>query len=299
MRFRDVSAEDIRARFRKDLAGGKPLRFPGAFSPMVSMIVEELGFDGVYISGAVISADLGVPDIGLITLSEVAQRGRAISRVTALPSIIDIDTGFGEPANVARTDAEIEELGLAGCHIEDQVLPKRCGHLENKEIVPTEVMVRKIRIAAETKRDPNFTLIARTDSRAAEGLESAIDRARAYVDAGADMIFPEAMADAKEFEAFREAIEVPLLANMTEFGRSELLTYDQFGAMGYNLIIYPATAWRLAMKAVEDGLRSVMEEGTQAHLLDRMQHRKRLYEILRYEDYNRYDESIYNFKLGD
>ena len=176
-------------------------------------------------------------------------------------------------------------------------MPKRCGHLENKEIVPVEVMVRKIRIAAETKRDPNFTLIARTDSRAAEGLESAIERARAYVDAGADMIFPEAMADAKEFEAFREAIGVPLLANMTEFGRSELLTYDQFDAMGYNLIIYPATAWRLAMKAVEDGLRSVMEEGTQAHLLDKMQHRKRLYEILRYEDYNRYDERIYNFKL--
>jgi methylisocitrate lyase len=297
MRFREQSAGEIRTRFRADLSGGRPLRFPGAFSPMVAMLIEDLGFDGVYISGSVVSADLGMPDIGLTTLSEVSQRGRAISRVTSLPSIVDIDTGFGEPMNVARTIEEIEELGLAGCHIEDQVFPKRCGHLDGKEIVDVREMQGKIRIAAEAKCDPNFILIARTDSRAVEGLDKSIDRAKAYVDAGADMIFPEAMMDAKEFETFREAINVPLLANMTEFGKSELLTYGQFEEMGYNLILYPVTAWRLAMKAVEDGLKSIKEEGTQAHLLSRMQDRKRLYEILRYEDYSRFDERIYNFRL--
>ncbi len=297
MRFREQTAGEIRAQFRAALSGGRPLRFPGAFSPMVAMLIEELGFDGIYISGAVISADLGLPDIGLITLNEVSQRGRAISRVTSLPSIIDIDTGFGEPMNVARTVEEIEELGLAGCHIEDQVFPKRCGHLDGKEIVDVREMERKIRVAVEAKRDPNFILIARTDSRAVEGLDKAIDRAKAYVDAGADMIFPEAMLDLKEFETFREAIKVPLLANMTEFGKSELFTYEQFEEIGYNLIIYPATTWRLAMKAVEDGLKSIKNEGTQVHLLSQMQDRKRLYEILRYEDYGRFDESIYNFKL--
>lgn len=297
MPFRKLSAEQIRAGFRAGLASGKPLRFPGAFSPMVAMLIEELDFDGVYVSGAVVAADLGLPDIGLTTLSEVSQRGRAIARVTSLPTIIDIDTGFGEPMNVARTIEEIEDLGMAGCHIEDQILPKRCGHLDNKELVSTEEMVRKIRIAAEAKRDPNFILIARTDSRASEGLDKAIDRAKAYVDAGADMVFPEAMMDEKEFEAFREAIDVPLLANMTEFGKSDLFHYGTFERIGYNLIIYPVTAWRLAMRAVEDGLRSVREEGTQAHLVGEMQTRKRLYEILGYEDYNRFDESIFNFKL--
>jgi methylisocitrate lyase len=297
MPFRELSAEKIRSRFRTGLSGGKPLRFPGAFSPMVAMMIEELDFDGVYVSGAVVAADLGLPDIGLTTLSEVSQRGRAIARVTSLPTIIDIDTGFGEPMNVARTIEEIEDLGMAGCHMEDQILPKRCGHLDNKELVSTEEMVRKIRIAAEAKRDPNFVLIARSDSRASEGLDKAMDRAKAYVDAGADMIFPEAMMDEKEFEAFREAINVPLLANMTEFGKSDLFDYKTFERIGYNLIIYPVTAWRLAMRAVEDGLRSVKEKGSQAHLVGKMQTRKRLYEILGYEDYNRFDERIFNFKL--
>jgi len=297
MPHRELSAKRIRARFRSDLASGRLLRFPGAFSPMVAMLIEELRFEGVYISGGNLSADLGLPDIGLITLTEMAQRGRAISRVTSLPSIVDIDTGFGEPMNVARTISEIEELGMAGCHLEDQVLPKRCGHLDGKDLISTEEMVRKVHIAAEAKRDPNFLLIARTDSRACEGMGKAIDRAKAYVDAGADMIFPEAMVDEKEFEVFREAIEVPLLANMTEFGVSKLLTCSQLEGLGYNLILYPVTTWRLAMKAVEDGLKSILEEGTQAHLIDQMQPRSRLYEILRYEEYNCFDENIYNFKL--
>src|SRR5438552_1530989 len=212
MLFQPVQPQMKRSALRAALKSSKLLRFPGAFSPLVAMLIEQLGFDGVYISGAALSADLGLPDIGLTTLSEVSQRGHAIARVTKLPSIIDIDTGFGEPMNVARTVQEIEELGLAGCHIEDQVNPKRCGHLDNKTLVDTDTMVKRIRAAVQAKRDPNFLIIARTDARAPEGLEAAINRAKAYIDAGAETVFPEALADEREFEQFRKSINVPVLA---------------------------------------------------------------------------------------
>ena len=209
MLFATTDPKDKRRGFREALASGKLLRFPGAFSPLVALQIEELGFDGVYISGAVLANDLALPDIGLTTLSEVAQRGRQIARVTKLPSIIDIDTGFGEVTNVVRTIRELEELGLCGCHLEDQRNPKRCGHLDGKQLVDVQEMTRKIRAASEAKQDPNFLIIARTDSRASEGLEAACDRARAYVDAGAEMIFPEALRDESEFEAMRKAVDVP------------------------------------------------------------------------------------------
>ena len=218
-----VSVEEKRQRFVQSLASGRLQRFAGAFSPLVAMLIEDVGFDGVYVSGAMLSADLGLPDIGLTTLTEVSERGHQISRATNLPVFIDADTGFGEPMNAARTVRTLEDLGLAGCHIEDQVNPKRCGHLDNKEVVPTGDMVRRITAAARARRDPNFIICARTDSRAIEGLDAAIARARAYIDAGATMIFPEALADEREFEAFRHAINVPILANMTEFGKSKLL----------------------------------------------------------------------------
>jgi methylisocitrate lyase len=244
-----------------------------------------------------LSADLGLPDIGLTTLSEVAQRGRQIARVTSLPSIIDIDTGFGEPMSAARTIQELEELGLAGCHLEDQLNPKRCGHLDNKSLVSRDDMARKIMAATEAKRDPNFVLFARTDARASEGMEAAIDRAKAYVDAGADAIFPEAMQGEKEFEIFRKAIDVPMMANMTEFGKSPLLSARQLEDLGYNLVIYPVTTLRLAMGAIRDGLAEVARTGTQAGVVDRMQTRSELYELIRYVDYNNYDQSVYNFKV--
>ncbi len=297
MLFSQKPVQEKREDLKSALATGKLLRFPGAFSPLVSMLIEEMGFDGVYISGAVLSNDLGLPDVGLTTLSEVVARGRAIARVTALPAIIDMDTGFGETLNVVRTIRELEEMGLCGAHLEDQVLPKRCGHLDNKVLVDVQAMAHKIKAAAEAKDDPNFLVIARTDARSAEGLEKAIGRARAYVDAGADMIFPEALRDEKEFERFRREISVPLLANMTEFGKSQLLDFQQLRNLGYNMVIYPVTTFRLAMKAVEDGLADILKHGTQAPLLDKMQDRKRLYEILRYEDYNRFDTDIYNFKV--
>lgn len=297
MLFTKKNHEQKRQDFRDKLASGKLLRFPGSFSPIISMMIEQKGFDGVYISGAVLSNDLGLPDIGMTTLTEVSQRGRSIARSCDLPTIIDIDTGFGEPMSAARTIRELEDLGISACHLEDQVNPKRCGHLDNKQLVEKEVMCRKVKAAADAKRDDNFTLIARTDARAAEGLEAAIDRAKAYVDAGANMIFPEALKNESEFEAFREALDVPLLANMTEFGKSKLLNYEQLSNLGYNVVIYPVTTLRLAMHAVENGLDHIMENGGQEGILDQMQHRKRLYEILHYEDYNTFDQDVFNFKL--
>ena len=222
MLFVETSAAEKRAAFKKGLQSGSILRFPGAHAPLVAMEIERQQFDGIYISGAALSADLGLPDIGLTTLSEVAQRGRQIARVTSLPSIIDIDTGFGEPMSAARTIQELEELGLAGCHLEDQVNPKRCGHLDNKSLVSRDDMARKIMAAADAKQDPNFVLFARTDARASEGMDAAIDRAKSYVDAGADAIFPEAMQGEKEFEIFRKAIDVPMMARSRRGPRSTI-----------------------------------------------------------------------------
>lgn len=293
----NVSASKKRENFMKGLKSGELQRFPGAFSPLVAKLIEEIGFDGVYISGAVLSNDLAYPDIGLTTLSEVSGRGRQIARATNLPTLIDIDTGFGEPMSAARTITEIESSGLSGCHLEDQVNPKRCGHLDNKSIVPIQDMVRKIKACADAKSDSNFVIMARTDARASEGLDKALDRAKAYVDAGANAIFPEAMKDESDFEAFRKAVDVPLLANMTEFGKSKLLSKEQLENLGYNMVIYPVTTLRLAMYHVEESLRSIKEKGTQEHLLDKMQHRSRLYELVDYEAYNEFDKSIYNFEL--
>ncbi|MFN7824190.1 MAG: methylisocitrate lyase [Pseudobdellovibrionaceae bacterium] len=298
MLFQTTSPFEKRKAFREKLKSGKLLRFPGAWSPLVAMQIEKLGFDGVYISGSVLSNDLGYPDIGLTTMSEVTARGRQIARATALPSIIDADTGFGVPMNMARTVSEMIELGLAGCHLEDQENPKRCGHLDGKALVSRDEMVMKVKAAADAKKmDPNFLIIARTDARASEGLEKAIDRAKAYIDAGAEMIFPEALADLKEFETFRKAVSVPLLANMTEFGKSRLLTTQELESVGFNLVIYPVTTLRLAMKAVEEGLKVIKAQGTQESLLDKMQHRKELYELTDYERYNNLDQNIFNFKL--
>ena len=297
MLFPAKTAAEKRAAFSTGLRSGKLLCFPGAFSPLVALEVERQGFDGVYISGAALSADLALPDIGLTTLSEVAQRGRQIARVTALPAIIDIDTGFGETMNAARTIQEMEEMGLAGCHLEDQVNPKRCGHLDNKIIVESGEMVRKVKAAVQSRRDPNFTVFARTDARASEGLDAAIERAKAYVGAGADAIFPEALQDENEYAAFRAAIDVPLLANITEFGKTPLLSARQLEDLGYNIMILPATALRLAMKAVHDGLAEIRRHGTQAGIIDRMQTRAELYALLRYEDYNGFDQSVFNFKV--
>ncbi|MFM9377797.1 methylisocitrate lyase [Gordonia sp. VNK21] len=290
-----VSDTDKRANLRGALDSGRLQRWPGAFSPLVAKIVAEAGFEGVYVSGAALSADLGLPDIGLTTLTEVAERGGLIARATDLPTLIDADTGFGEPMSAARTIAALEDAGLSGCHLEDQVNPKRCGHLDGKEVVPAETMIKRLAAAVGARRDPNFIICARTDARGVEGLDAAIERAKAYVDAGADLIFTEALADLDEFRRFREAVDAPLLANMTEFGKSALLTTTELKDIGFNVVIYPVTTLRLAMGAVETGLKQIAEDGTQEAILDRMQHRARLYEYLRYADYNDFDSSIFTY----
>jgi methylisocitrate lyase len=292
-----TSAADKRAAFRAGLASGRLLRFPGAFSPLSAMLIARHGFDGVYVSGAVISADLGLPDIGLTTLSEVAGRSQQIARVTALPSLADADTGFGEPMNAARTVQVLEDAGVAGMHIEDQVNPKRCGHLDGKDVVGRGTAVKRIKAAVAARRDPAFVIAARTDAAAVNGLDDAIDRARAYADAGADLIFPEAMTGEADFERLRAAIGTPILANMTEFGKSPLLTAKTLENLGVNVVIYPVTLLRLAMHAADTGLTAIATAGSQEGLLDQMQHRRDLYELLDYEAYSTFDASVYDFRI--
>ena len=277
MHFTKKNPSEKRIELKNKLKKQKILRFPGAYNPLTAKLIKEIGFDGVYISGAVMANDLGIPDIGLTTLKEVSYRANQISRVTDLPSIVDADTGFGDCKKTIET---FEQLGLSGCHVEDQIDEKRCGHLDNKEIIPLAEMVNKIKTAVNAKKDKNFLIIARTDANAVEGIKKTIDRAKAYEDAGADIIFPEAMKDEKEFELIRKNLKVNLLANMTEFGKSKLLSTNELENLGYNIVIYPVTTQRLAMKSVEDGLRTIMNDGHQNNIIDKMQTRKRLYELV-------------------
>ncbi|MEV7844901.1 methylisocitrate lyase [Streptomyces cyaneofuscatus] len=286
-----------RRSFREQLSSGRLVRMPGAVNPYSARLIQEAGFEAVYLSGAVLSAELALPDLGLTSSTEIAARAQQIARVTDLPALIDADTGFGEPMNAARTVQLMEDAGLAGLHLEDQVNPKRCGHLDGKTLVGRAEMARKVRAAVDARRDPDFLLMARTDARGPEGLAAAIDRAKAYVDAGADAVFPEALADEGEFEAFRAAVDVPLLANMTEFGKGPLLDAATLENLGYNIALYPVTLFRLAMGAVEDGLAALAADGTQQALLPRMQTRSRLYEVLGYEEYGAFDSAVFDFTL--
>jgi len=294
-----IPAHEKRANFRAALASGQLQRMPGAFNPLSAQLIQDKGFEGVYVSGAVLSADLGLPDIGLTTLTEVAQRAGQIARVTDLPALVDADTGFGEPMNVARTVQLIEDAGLAGLHIEDQVNPKRCGHLDGKEVVDEGTALKRIRAAVAGRRDPNFLIMARTDIRGVEGLSAAVDRAKKLVDAGADAIFPEAMASLEEFAAIRAAVDVPILANMTEFGKSELFTTQQLADVGVNIVIFPVSLLRLAMGAAERGLDTIIAEGSLTSKVPEMQTRSRLYELIDYEGYSRFDEGIFTFDLSN
>ena len=293
MHFTKKSFFQKREELKNKLKKQKILKFPGAYNPLTAKLISEIGFDGIYISGAVTANDLGFPDIGITTLKEVSYRTNQISRVSDLPSIVDADTGFGDCKKTIET---FENLGLSGCHIEDQIDEKRCGHLDNKEIIPLATMVNKIKTAVKAKKDKNFLIIARTDANSVEGIEKTIDRIKAYEDAGADIIFPEAMKNEKEFEKIRKNSKAHLLANMTEFGKSKLLSTGQLENLGYNIVIYPVTTQRLAMKNVEDGLWAIMKDGHQNNIIDKMQTRKRLYELVEYEKYNTPDKKITDFK---
>lgn len=290
------SAAEKRAALRAQLAGKGLLRYPGAFMPLAAMAVEEAGFDGIYLSGGAFSASLGLPDIGLTTFTEVAAVTAQIARVTNLPLIVDADTGFGGAINAARTVVELERAGASGLHIEDQLHPKRCGHLEGKELVTADDMVQKIRAACDARADKNFLIIARTDAAGVEGMDGATRRARAYSAAGAEMIFAEALTSGEDFKAFAAAIApTPLLANMTEFGKSPLLTAEELAAAGARMVIYPVSTLRLAMKAIQNGLADINAHGRQTDaLMKQMQPRTDLYRMIHYQDYVDMDAKLAN-----
>jgi methylisocitrate lyase len=271
------------ARLRELISKGAIL-MPGIPNAAMARQVEQIGFDGLYISGAgMANATGGLPDIGLMTLTEVVQLAGYIANAVTIPVIVDADTGFGGAENVARTIQELERAGLAGCHIEDQEFPKRCGHLAGKSIVDVEEMVGKIKAAVAARHDPDFMIIARTDARAVEDFDRAVDRAGRYLEAGADAIFPEALQSPDEFRDFAKEIDLPLLANMTEFGQSPLLSFKDLSDFGYRIVIFPMSAFRVAMKASEEFLRALKKAGTQSDWLDKMQTRQELYDLLDYD----------------
>ena len=292
MHFIKKKIKEKRKDFINKLKSGKILRVPGAYNPLTAKLIEEIGYDAVYVSGGVMSNDLGYPDIGLTTLKDVSIRAKQIARVTNLPTIVDIDTGF---KSCKKTIQTFEKFGITAVHLEDQIERKRCGHLDNKELISKEKMIKKIKECTKAKKDKNFKIIARSDAKGVEGIDKMIDRCKAYVDSGAEIIFPEALADEKDFEKVRKSLDCYLLANMTEFGKSKLLSYKKLENLGYNIVIYPVTTQRLAMKNVEDGLRDIYVNGHQNNIIDKMQTRKRLYELVDYEKYNSLDEKIYNF----
>lgn len=279
------------------MSSGDLLRLPGAFNPLSARLIQRKGFEGVYVSGAVLAADLGLPDIGLTTLTEVAGRSAQIARVTDLPVLVDADTGFGEPLNVARTVQTMEDAGVAGMHVEDQVNPKRCGHLEGKAVVDEATAVRRIRAAVDARRDPDFLVVARTDVRGVEGMDAAVQRAKQLADAGADAIFAEAMADLAEFEAICAAVDVPILANMTEFGRSDLFTHEQLRDVGVRIVIHPVSLLRLAMGTADRALDDLVATGSLEGQVPGMQTRAQLYDLVDYAGYGEFDSGIYDFSL--
>ena len=292
------SQQEKASDLRKALASEKPLCVPGAFNALVAKLAERKGFPAVYVSGAALHNGItGYPDIGLLTQSEMAQFSGYIARATNVPTIADVDTGFGEALNVVRTVQRYEQEGIAAIHLEDQVFPKRCGHLGGKAVIPTEHMVAKVRAACQARSNPETLIIARVDSRSVHGFDDALTRARAYVDAGAEMIFPEALKDATEFEHFATQLRqthphVWLLANMTEFGQTPLYTTDQFGDWGYNLVIFPMTFMRVLQKTMDEALGLLKAQGTQAHFMDRMASRQELYDLIRYNDYTALDDQL-------
>lgn len=268
---------------------------PGAFNGISARLVEEAGFRALYISGAGLANGVAaMPDVGLLTLTEVIAQASYITNAVNIPCIADGETGFGESVNVVRMVEEMERIGAAGVHIEDQILPKKCGHLSGKDLILPEDMAEKIAAAVEARNDPEFLIIARTDARGVEGFDEAVKRAVLYIDAGADVIFPEALESREEFRLFAEKVKAPLLANMTEFGRTPYMTVKDFGEMGYRMVIFPLTAFRVMIRSVKDALGKLKAEGTQQGFLEKMLHRKELYKILGYKDYEDIDQKVWD-----
>lgn len=277
----------------RDAWKNAPVQIAGVFCPLVARLAERLGYPAVYLSGGALSAMAGVPDVGLLSVSEFVVEARAIAQATTLPLLCDADTGFGEALNVERTVRQFEAAGAAGIHLEDQQLPKRCGHLSGKQLVEAEVMAAKVRAAVAARRDADFVIIARTDARGVTGFDDAVRRAKRYLDAGADAIFPEALENADEFAAFARAVPAPLLANMTEFGKSPIFDFATLADMGYRMVLYPLTALRSALRAAHDTLAAVRQQGHQRDCLPRMLTRAELYDVLDYTGYEERDRQYF------
>lgn len=280
----------------RDAWARETIAIPGVFCPLVARIAARLNFQAVYLSGAALSATLGLPDVGLVSVTEFADAARAIAAATPLPLLCDADTGFGEALNVERTVRLYESAGAAGLHLEDQILPKRCGHLSGKSLIAPAEMAAKVRAAVAARRDRDFVIMARTDARGVpgEGFDAAVARAKLYVEAGADAIFPEAMESEEEFAAFARAIPgVPLLANVTEFGKSKLLDRQTLARLGYRMVLYPVTGLRAALKAAQDVLAEIAVKGHQRDKIDGMMSRRELYDLLEYEGYEQRDRTYF------
>jgi methylisocitrate lyase len=282
----------------RELIALRPIVMPGAFNALAAMQIERAGFDALYISGAAMAAARGLPDIGLLSMTEAQGEAEQIAKAVRIPAVADVDTGYGPPLNVMRTTRAFEGAGVAGIQLEDQETPKKCGHLPGKKLLAAPEMARKVSAAAEARRDPDFLIIARTDARSVEGLEAAVRRARLYIEAGADAIFPEALESADEFRAFArllsaEGVKVPLVANMTEFGKTPYLTVREFEDLGYRLILFPVTLLRVATKAMERMLAELKDLGTQRESLDKMHTRQQLYDLLRYDQYEQQDARLH------
>lgn len=293
MLYSSVTPEQKRIQLRERLKESEPLVLFGAFNALTALMIQRHTTEGIYISGHMIAADLGLPDLGLTSISEVAGRAQQIARVVDGPALVDADTGFGEPLNMARSIQTLEDAGVAGCHVEDQVNPKQCGHNEGIQVVERAAAVRRIAAAVQARRDPNFLIIARTDARAAIGLDEAITRAKAYRDAGADVIFAEALKDAAEYERFRKEVDAPLMVNLNEFGVGDPLTRQELRDLGVDLAVYPMTLMRLALGAVERGLADIIASGTQLGSMPQMQTRDELYDYLGYDAYRALDNTIF------
>ena len=268
------------------------LIIPGVFNPFTALLAEKVGFKAVYLSGGALTSSLGLPDLGVITLDEVAWMVRRIREVTDIPIIVDADTGLGEAINVYRAVKVLERAGANAIQIEDQVLPKKCGHLNGKEVVRPKEMVEKIKAALKARKE--MLIIARVDSRGVYGLDDAIERGKMYLEAGADIIFPEALESKEEFARFAKEVKSPLLANMTEFGKTPLITAQEFKEMGYKYVIFPVTIFRVAAKAMKEALEVLLKEGTQKSLINKMMTRKEQYEVINYYFYENLDKELAN-----
>lgn len=282
--------EALRALIKKDIVAA-----PGAYNGISALIAQRAGFKALYMSGSGVAGNMGLPDLSFTSLTEVVEDARRIVSVSSLPLIVDADTGFGETMNVMRTVRMMEDAGVAAMHLEDQILPKRCGHLSGKKLVTTDDMIRKIRAAVTARKNDDFMIIARTDSRAVEGVESAIERCKEYTEAGVDAIFTEALESKEEFSHFARRLNVPLLANMTEFGKSPLLSVSELREIGYRIVIFPLTGFRVSLRAVRDAYGRLFNDETQRDFIGSLMTRKEYYDLIGYDEYEKDDNDIFNY----